>query len=66
METLLVILVVAVLLGVEWMMVRDMGREDDEPLDHFCAEYWGDVIHQGDDGHTSMCEWCLPDIPDLG
>ncbi len=69
MENLLVILVVAVLLGIEWTMVRDLGREHDEPLDQTIfarADNWGDGIHQGDDGHTSMCEWCLPDIPDLG
>lgn len=57
MENLLVILVVAVLLGVKWLMARDMGREHVEPsetldpteiwdvcdsvLDQAIPEYWG-------------------------
>ena len=63
MENLLVILVVAVLLGLAWMMVRDMGREHVEPLGQGIPEYWGADIFQ------SQGDKCIPDeivkcIPD--
>ena len=65
MESVVVVLVVAVLLGVEWLLLRTMKGLDD---DHQALPRVGDEEAE-DDGAAlvgGLDTWAWPDLPDIG